>query len=312
MHRIIISAAVFLILVVTGMPAWAFSDDVQIFIEEKEYTFEPPPFIREGTTMVPMRNFFESMDAEVEWCNEKRAALGYWNDKEVQITNNATSPKVNGEEVKINLPSEIKNGSLFMPIRFAAEFFEHDLEWDPDKRAVILDNGDERLTEETKKADSSKVEEEVDEGAEKSDGEGDSSNSYEPTGHFIWPVEGGQVVSEYGPRGGRFHYGLDIGADKGTPILASDNGKVIVSGWESDGYGYSVVIEHGEYSTRYAHNSRNLVNVGEYVSQGDIIAEIGRTGNASCFHVHFEVRYGGHAGGNTDTHRDPANYISRE
>ena len=307
MNKLVISAAIILMFFVTGVPAYATSHDVQIYIEEEKCVFDPEPYIREGSTMVSMRSFFEFMEAEVEWCTKNRAAVGYWNDKEVQIPNETTQPRVNGAKVEISRSSEIVDGRLFIPLRFAAGFFEQEVEWNADKRAVMLSNGAEHLATEQLDTDYEEdtVKEEKDEHS--------SSENYEATGNFIWPVEGGQVVSEYGPRGGRFHYGLDIGAEKGTPILASDSGKVVVSGWESSGYGYAVVIKHDDnYYTRYAHNARNLVSVGDYVSQGDIIAEIGATGNATCFHVHFEVRHGGKGGGNTDTHRDPAKYVIQD
>lgn len=113
------------------------------------------------------------------------------------------------------------------------------------------------------------------------------------TGNFIWPVEGGgRINSGYGWRSGRFHAGVDIGARNGTPILAADSGVVVFEGWDG-GYGNSIVIFHGHYYTRYAHNSQNKVATGQAVSKGQVIANMGSTGRSTGYHLHFEVRTGG-------------------
>ncbi len=114
---------------------------------------------------------------------------------------------------------------------------------------------------------------------------------------LIWPVRGG-VSSRFGKRGWRhFHSGIDIPAPKGTPIKAVAGGLVVVSGKSLDGYsryGKIVIIEHGDgIRTVYAHNEKNLVKAGECVKAGEVIAEVGSSGNASGSHVHFEIRKGG-------------------
>jgi murein DD-endopeptidase MepM/ murein hydrolase activator NlpD len=116
------------------------------------------------------------------------------------------------------------------------------------------------------------------------------------TGRFLWPVAGrGIITSRYGPRGRSFHSGVDIASARGTHIMAADNGLVTQSGW-SGGYGNMITIDHGNgYKTRYAHNSSNLVSVGQRVQRGQLIAYMGSTGNSTGPHVHFEVwRNGSH------------------
>ncbi|NLC10664.1 MAG: M23 family metallopeptidase [Firmicutes bacterium] len=116
------------------------------------------------------------------------------------------------------------------------------------------------------------------------------------TGSFSWPVRGGgRITSTYGWRSGSFHAGVDIGAPAGTAILAADSGVVVFSGRES-GYGNSIVIYHGHYYTRYAHNSSNLVQQGQTVAKGQKIATMGSTGRTTGTHLHFEVRTGGKYG----------------
>lgn len=110
-----------------------------------------------------------------------------------------------------------------------------------------------------------------------------------PATGFIWPVEG-PIVSGFGKRRGGWHAGVDIKADIGTPILAAAPGVVTVSGWEAS-YGHVIKIEHTEgFITVYAHNLQNLVKAGEEVDAGTVIATVGRTGRATAYHVHFEIR----------------------
>ena len=115
---------------------------------------------------------------------------------------------------------------------------------------------------------------------------------FEVLPEFRWPVEG-TVSSTYGRRRGSWHRGLDIRAEAGTPIIASAAGVVIASGWEAR-YGQRVTLGHdGGFMTLYAHNQRNLVEVGQIVEAGQVIAMVGRTGHATGDHLHFEVRYDG-------------------
>lgn len=99
------------------------------------------------------------------------------------------------------------------------------------------------------------------------------------------------MTSGFGWRNKRQHEGIDIPAKPGTPIHAAEAGRVIHSGGGRGDYGQVVILKHaGRYSTVYAHNRRNRVRKGEFVEQGDVIAEVGTSGNATGPHVHFEVR----------------------
>lgn len=109
------------------------------------------------------------------------------------------------------------------------------------------------------------------------------------------PVRSGYVSSRYGYRSDPltgapdFHAGIDFDGDYGTDILAVGSGVVSFSGLKP-GYGYTVEIDHGNgYVTRYAHNSKNLVAVGDPVRDGDVIGKVGSTGRSTGTHVHFEV-----------------------
>ncbi|XGB42274.1 MAG: LysM peptidoglycan-binding domain-containing M23 family metallopeptidase [Nodosilinea sp. LVE1205-7] len=106
---------------------------------------------------------------------------------------------------------------------------------------------------------------------------------------YLWPARG-ILSSGYGWRWGRMHRGIDIAGPIGTPVVAAAGGVVVRSGWNSGGYGNVVDIRHGDGSmTRYAHNSRLLVREGQEVKQGQLISEIGSTGNSTGPHLHFEI-----------------------
>ncbi|MGH0028543.1 MAG: M23 family metallopeptidase [Myxococcota bacterium] len=106
---------------------------------------------------------------------------------------------------------------------------------------------------------------------------------------LVWPLRG-RLSSRFGWRRGRPHEGIDIAARAGTPIRAAEAGRVIHSGWLG-GYGRVVIVKHaGRYSTVYAHNRKNKVKKGAFVEKGQVLAEVGSTGNASGPHLHFEVR----------------------
>jgi len=108
-----------------------------------------------------------------------------------------------------------------------------------------------------------------------------------------WPLKQGRVSSKFGWRGRRMHKGIDIAASRGTPIYAVEDGIVVRSKY-ARGYGRLIEIKHSDmYTTRYAHNHINLVEVGEFVYKGEMIAEVGSTGRSTGPHVHFEVRQSG-------------------
>jgi murein DD-endopeptidase MepM/ murein hydrolase activator NlpD len=89
----------------------------------------------------------------------------------------------------------------------------------------------------------------------------------------------------------RYHAGTDIAAPAGTPIRAVTEGRVVESGVKG-GYGNAVVIQTEDgRKMLYAHNNRNFVQVGDWVSRGEPIAEVGSTGRSTGPHVHFEVKF---------------------
>ncbi|HKX57562.1 MAG TPA: M23 family metallopeptidase, partial [Xanthomonadales bacterium] len=114
-----------------------------------------------------------------------------------------------------------------------------------------------------------------------------------------WPVKKGWISSRYGERTDPFtgrkthHDGLDFVGKKGTDVLSVANGVVVWAG-NRGGYGKTIEIDHGNgYQTRYAHNDSLVVQPGDPVKSGDVIAKLGSTGRTQTPHVHFEVLQNG-------------------
>ena len=115
------------------------------------------------------------------------------------------------------------------------------------------------------------------------------------SGQFIWPVPGYRNCSRWY---GGSHKGVDICAAAGTPIYASAGGTVTKAGYNKagagTGYGYSIIINHGNgYTTVYAHCLSLVVHAGQTVKQGQLIGYVGSTGRSSGNHCHFEIRRNG-------------------
>ncbi|RPI76846.1 MAG: hypothetical protein EHM45_11500 [Desulfobacteraceae bacterium] len=132
------------------------------------------------------------------------------------------------------------------------------------------------------------------------------SNSGQP----LRPVPG-NVVSGFGWRKDpfsaedKFHYGIDLKAESGTPVKAALAGRVLVSEYQ-EGYGNMVLLDHGKgFSTLYAHNQENNVQVGAWVEKGVMISKVGSSGRSTGPHLHFEVRKNGQ-------YLDPAEFLPVE
>lgn len=108
------------------------------------------------------------------------------------------------------------------------------------------------------------------------------------SGVFGWPASG-SISQDYWSG----HPGLDIAAPRGAPVSAADAGYVAAVGWDDTGYGYMVVVDHGNgFQTLYAHLDSYSVEVGDNVTKGQQIGGVGTSGNTTGPHVHFEVRQG--------------------
>ena len=100
-----------------------------------------------------------------------------------------------------------------------------------------------------------------------------------------------------------YHSGIDLAGVVGAPVRAANGGVVIFSGWNSFGYGYTVVLSHGPFTTVYGHLSRIDVRCRQSVGAGQVIGALGNSGNSTGPHLHFEIRY-------LDTPQNPAATIA--
>ncbi|MFV0400652.1 MAG: peptidoglycan DD-metalloendopeptidase family protein [Oscillospiraceae bacterium] len=120
-----------------------------------------------------------------------------------------------------------------------------------------------------------------------------NAGSYAQTG-FKWPMDGGYISCYVGGYPG--HAGIDIAGTGGigSRVYASASGTVTKAVNQWTGYGFHIIIDHGDgYTTLYGHNSQLLVQVGDYVAQGQLIALSGNTGMSTGPHLHFEMRKNG-------------------
>lgn len=123
-----------------------------------------------------------------------------------------------------------------------------------------------------------------------------------PNSKYIWPTTQRNITSYFGARWGRNHNGIDVGIPLNTKIFSIDDGTVIYSGWNG-GYGYQVKIQHNNgIITTYAHCNKLLVSKGQKVTQGEVIARSGSTGNSTGPHLHFEFILNG-------SFKNPLNYL---
>jgi LysM repeat protein len=115
---------------------------------------------------------------------------------------------------------------------------------------------------------------------------------------FAWPLVG-RITQDFSGE----HQAIDIGAPYGSPVYAGRAGRVVRSGWARTGYGYTVIIDHGQgLLSLYSHMKGEWVGVGDWVERGQLIGEVGSTGKSSGPHVHFEVRKDGER-------MDPMDYL---
>ena len=121
---------------------------------------------------------------------------------------------------------------------------------------------------------------------------------------FRWPVVG-PVSSGFGYRPGGRHEGIDILAPEGTPVLAAERGIVVYAGSGMRGYGNAVILDHGDgVRTLYGHLHAIRARPAELLAAGEPVGTVGRTGNATTPHLHFELRFDGDP-------VDPARHLNR-
>jgi murein DD-endopeptidase MepM/ murein hydrolase activator NlpD len=120
-------------------------------------------------------------------------------------------------------------------------------------------------------------------------GEAGSCGRVNNVGGSFWssPIDAYTFVQGFSS----FHTGVDLSANIGTPVKAANGGVVIFAGWNSFGYGSTIVLSHGPFTTLYGHLSGINVGCGQVVNAGQVIGAVGTSGNSSGPHLHFEIRY---------------------
>lgn len=120
-----------------------------------------------------------------------------------------------------------------------------------------------------------------------------ATRTAKPKPSWVMPMRGAEITSCYGQRWGTLHAGIDFAMPAGTPVRAAFGGTVEKAGDVGDGYGISVVVNHGNgYLTHYGHLSSAKVSVGEKVGAGETLGLEGSTGDSTGPHLHFEVHQG--------------------
>jgi murein DD-endopeptidase MepM/ murein hydrolase activator NlpD len=156
------------------------------------------------------------------------------------------------------------------------------------------------------------LERKIEEAAQAAQQESVENNIQYDGSQFLWPSPGYYYISSnYGYRWGRLHKGTDIAGSNiyGTPIIAAADGVVSLVDFNDGGYGYYVMVNHGNsggnnYTTLYAHMaSWPSVSNGQSVSAGDVLGYVGSSGRSTGPHLHFEIRVNGNA-------QNPMNYFS--
>ncbi|MDR7856312.1 copper amine oxidase N-terminal domain-containing protein [Tissierella sp.] len=135
--KFIIIVGVLLTLILTNSIVSA-NTPIKVMVDNKILSFDTDPFIENGTTLVPMRKIFESLNANVTWVNETNQIIATDNDNYIILTVGSKVAQKNGENIKLLIEPKIVNGSTYVPARFIAESLNADVQWDNSSRTVII------------------------------------------------------------------------------------------------------------------------------------------------------------------------------
>lgn len=112
--------------------------DIKVLLNGKELSFEQPPYIKNGTALVPMRAVFEAMDAAVDWNGETQTITAKKDDITIILTLNTSTAVVNGRIISLAAPAELTNGFAMVPLRFVSESLGADVNWDNSTRTISI------------------------------------------------------------------------------------------------------------------------------------------------------------------------------
>jgi len=109
----------------------AVASDISVYINDQQQYFTPAPTVQSGTTLVPMRAFFEALGAEVEWNNPTKTVTGRRGNTTVILSIDSSIAYVNGQQKTLSIPAQLINGSTFIPLRFVGEALGDKVEYIP-------------------------------------------------------------------------------------------------------------------------------------------------------------------------------------
>jgi hypothetical protein len=111
---------------------------ITVFIQGEELSFDQPPIIKGGRTLVPVRAIFENLGATVSYDSKTKVVKAIRNDKTIIIKLGSTAPTVNGKTVTIDVPAQAINGRTLVPLRFVSESFGAEVEWDGPNKVIDI------------------------------------------------------------------------------------------------------------------------------------------------------------------------------
>ena len=126
-----------LILILTNSIVFA-NTPIKVMVDNEILSFDTDPFIENGTTLVPMRKIFESLNANVTWVNETKQIIATDDVNYIILTVGSKAAQKNGENIKLLIEPKIVNGSTYVPARFIAESLNADVQWNNSSRTVVI------------------------------------------------------------------------------------------------------------------------------------------------------------------------------
>lgn len=124
------------------IPTWSVGQETIVVIDGKGYNFDPNPVNVEGRKLVPMRSLFEALGANIHWEKETKTVICYIEDYEVQLPVEGTNALVDGEEITLDIPLQLIDGTTYVPLRFIGETLGYCVEWDNSTRTILISKGD--------------------------------------------------------------------------------------------------------------------------------------------------------------------------
>jgi hypothetical protein len=137
-RRFAILLALAMLFTMTAVPVWAEEAAPTVILDGKNLSFDVPPMIEDGRTLVPLRAIFEAMGATVSWDDNTKTATAVKGNTEVILKIGSLEPTINGTVQKLDVPGKIVNGRTLAPLRFVGEAFGGSVTWDGVKREVVI------------------------------------------------------------------------------------------------------------------------------------------------------------------------------